>query len=139
MCCRRRWHLIFQTHQIRFIDSTFNQAQKIRSLIKSDYERVFVDCDVLLTPSTLNSAPSIASVIMNQSSPSPVSEFIADSTFSPTLHTSALNFSTNPPSTYNHVKSNPFERLNDVFTVPSSLAGFPLHFVMDGLGVQVCV
>ena len=39
-----------------FYDAYFNQAQKIRTLIARDFERVWADCDLLLTPT----APSAA-------------------------------------------------------------------------------
>jgi aspartyl-tRNA(Asn)/glutamyl-tRNA(Gln) amidotransferase subunit A len=39
-----------------FYDAYFNQAQKVRALIAGDFERVWAECDLLLTPT----APSAA-------------------------------------------------------------------------------
>jgi aspartyl-tRNA(Asn)/glutamyl-tRNA(Gln) amidotransferase subunit A len=39
-----------------FYDAYFNQAQKVRALIARDFENVWQDCDILLTPT----APSVA-------------------------------------------------------------------------------
>jgi aspartyl-tRNA(Asn)/glutamyl-tRNA(Gln) amidotransferase subunit A len=39
-----------------FYDAYFNQAQKVRALIAHDFEKVWQDCDILLTPT----APSAA-------------------------------------------------------------------------------
>jgi aspartyl-tRNA(Asn)/glutamyl-tRNA(Gln) amidotransferase subunit A len=39
-----------------FYDAYFNQAQKVRALIARDFERVFQDVDLLLTPTTPSAA-----------------------------------------------------------------------------------
>jgi aspartyl-tRNA(Asn)/glutamyl-tRNA(Gln) amidotransferase subunit A len=39
-----------------FYDAYFNQAQKVRALIARDFQRVFEDVDLLLTPTTPSAA-----------------------------------------------------------------------------------
>ena len=39
-----------------FYDAYFNQAQKVRALIARDFERVWAECDLLLTPTTPSAA-----------------------------------------------------------------------------------
>src|SRR3546814_15377263 len=46
-----------------FYDAYFNQAQKVRALIARDFERVWQDCDILLTPT----APSAAFAVGEKS------------------------------------------------------------------------
>ena len=76
-----------------FYDAYFTQASKVRTLIARDFERVWEQCDVLLTPT----APSAAFALGDKSS--------------------------DPLAMY----------LNDVFTVPSSMAGLPAMSVPGGL------
>lgn len=76
-----------------FYDAYYTQAQKVRALIARDFERAWLECDLLLTPT----APSAAFAL---------GEKVAD-----------------PLAMY----------LNDVFTVPSSLAGIPAMSVPGGL------
>jgi aspartyl-tRNA(Asn)/glutamyl-tRNA(Gln) amidotransferase subunit A len=76
-----------------FYDAYYTQAQKVRTLIARDFERVWETCDVLLTPT----APSAAFALGEKSA--------------------------DPLAMY----------LNDVFTVPSSLAGLPAMSVPGGL------
>ncbi len=78
-----------------FYDAYFTQASKVRSLIARDFERAWLFCDLLLTPT----APSAAF---------------------------ALGEKSDPLAMY----------LNDVFTVPSSLAGLPAMSVPGGLDKQ---
>ncbi|MGF1562446.1 MAG: Asp-tRNA(Asn)/Glu-tRNA(Gln) amidotransferase subunit GatA [Geminicoccaceae bacterium] len=75
-----------------YYDAYYLQAQKVRALIKRDFEQAFEQVDAILTPT----APSAA--------------FVAGSTV-------------DPVAMY----------LNDVFTVPSSLAGLPGISVPAGL------
>ncbi|HEY0622055.1 Asp-tRNA(Asn)/Glu-tRNA(Gln) amidotransferase subunit GatA [Sphingomonas sp.] len=76
-----------------FYDAYYTQAQKVRTLIARDFERAWLDCDLLLTPT----APSAAFALGEKSA--------------------------DPLAMY----------LNDVFTVPSSLAGIPAMSVPGGL------
>ena len=78
-----------------FYDAYYTKAQRIRTLIARDFERVWEECDLLLTPT----APSAA-------------------------------FASGD-------KADPLEMyLNDVFTVPSSLAGLPAMSVPAGLSTE---
>ncbi|MBB4639999.1 Asp-tRNA(Asn)/Glu-tRNA(Gln) amidotransferase subunit GatA [Rhizorhapis suberifaciens] len=79
-----------------FYDAYYTQAQKVRTLIARDFEKVWESCDLLLTPT----APSAAFAL---------GEKQAD-----------------PLAMY----------LNDVFTVPASLAGLPAMSVPGGLDAQ---
>ncbi|MBK5264965.1 MAG: Asp-tRNA(Asn)/Glu-tRNA(Gln) amidotransferase subunit GatA [Alphaproteobacteria bacterium] len=79
-----------------FYDAYYTQAQKVRTLIARDFEKVWENCDLLLTPT----APSTAFAL---------GEKQAD-----------------PLAMY----------LNDVFTVPASLAGLPAMSVPGGLDSQ---
>jgi aspartyl-tRNA(Asn)/glutamyl-tRNA(Gln) amidotransferase subunit A len=79
-----------------FYDAYFNQAQKVRALIARDFEHVWEECDLILTPT----APSAAFAL---------GENVDD-----------------PLAMY----------LNDVFTVPASLAGLPAMSVPGGLDAQ---
>ncbi len=76
-----------------FYDAYYTQAQKVRALIARDFERVFEQCDVLLTPT----APS-AAFALGEKQADPIAMY-----------------------------------LNDVFTVPASLAGLPAMSVPGGL------
>ncbi|MBC9031112.1 Asp-tRNA(Asn)/Glu-tRNA(Gln) amidotransferase subunit GatA [Sphingomonas sp. JC676] len=76
-----------------FYDAYYTQAQKVRTLIARDFERVWDYCDLLLTPT----APS-AAFALGEKSDDPLAMY-----------------------------------LNDVFTVPSSLAGLPAMSVPGGL------
>lgn len=76
-----------------FYDAYYTQAQKVRTLIARDFERAWLECDLLLTPT----APSAAFALGEKSA--------------------------DPLAMY----------LNDVFTVPSSLAGIPAMSVPGGL------
>lgn len=76
-----------------FYDAYYTQAQKVRTLIARDFERAWLQCDLLLTPT----APSAAFALGEKSA--------------------------DPLAMY----------LNDVFTVPSSLAGIPAMSVPGGL------
>ncbi|WP_439538181.1 Asp-tRNA(Asn)/Glu-tRNA(Gln) amidotransferase subunit GatA [Sphingomonas sp.] len=76
-----------------FYDAYYTQAQKVRTLIAHDFERAWLQCDLLLTPT----APSAAFALGEKSA--------------------------DPLAMY----------LNDVFTVPSSLAGIPAMSVPGGL------
>ncbi len=79
-----------------FYDAYYTQAQKVRTLIASDFDAAWEKCDLLLTPT----APSAAFALGEKSS--------------------------DPLAMY----------LNDVFTVPSSLAGLPAMSVPAGLDGQ---
>ncbi|QDX25571.1 Asp-tRNA(Asn)/Glu-tRNA(Gln) amidotransferase subunit GatA [Sphingomonas suaedae] len=76
-----------------YYDAYYTQAQKVRTLIARDFERAWLHCDLLLTPT----APSAAFALGEKSA--------------------------DPLAMY----------LNDVFTVPSSLAGIPAMSVPGGL------
>lgn len=76
-----------------YYDAYYNQAQKVRALIARDFERVWEQCDLLLTPT----APS-AAFALGEKAADPIAMY-----------------------------------LNDVFTVPSSLAGLPAMSVPAGL------
>jgi aspartyl-tRNA(Asn)/glutamyl-tRNA(Gln) amidotransferase subunit A len=78
-----------------FYDAYYTQAQKVRTLIAQDFEKVWDVCDLLLTPT----APSAAF---------------------------AFGAKADPLAMY----------LNDVFTVPASLAGLPAMSVPAGLSVD---
>ena len=79
-----------------FYDAYFTQASKVRTLIAQDFDHVWEQCDLLLTPT----APSAAFALGEKSA--------------------------DPLAMY----------LNDVFTVPSSLAGLPAMSVPAGLDGQ---
>ena len=68
-----------------YYDAYYLKAQKVRKLIANDFIKVFVDCDLILTPT----APS-AAFPLNEKQDDPIKMY-----------------------------------LNDVFTVPASLAGIP--------------
>ena len=76
-----------------YYDAYYLKAQRVRSLIKQDFDRVFDDVDVLLTPT----APSDAFAI-GKNDDDPIKMY-----------------------------------LNDIFTVPASLAGVPAISVPIGL------
>jgi aspartyl-tRNA(Asn)/glutamyl-tRNA(Gln) amidotransferase subunit A len=79
-----------------FYDAYFTQASKVRTLIAQDFDRVWEQCDLLLTPT----APSAAFGLGDKND--------------------------DPLAMY----------LNDVFTVPSSLAGLPAMSVPAGLSAE---
>ncbi len=79
-----------------FYDAYFNRAQKVRTLIARDFERVWSECDLLLTPTTPSAAFALG-------------EKLSD-----------------PIAMY----------LNDIFSVPASLAGLPAMSVPAGLDGQ---
>jgi aspartyl-tRNA(Asn)/glutamyl-tRNA(Gln) amidotransferase subunit A len=56
-----------------FYDAYFNQAQKVRALIARDFERVWSECDLLLTPT----APSAAFAIGEKSN-DPIAMYLND-------------------------------------------------------------
>jgi aspartyl-tRNA(Asn)/glutamyl-tRNA(Gln) amidotransferase subunit A len=56
-----------------FYDAYFNQAQKVRALIARDFERVWKDCDLLLTPT----APS-AAFALGEKSNDPIAMYLND-------------------------------------------------------------
>jgi aspartyl-tRNA(Asn)/glutamyl-tRNA(Gln) amidotransferase subunit A len=56
-----------------FYDAYFNQAQKVRALIARDFERVWHDCDLLLTPT----APS-AAFALGEKSNDPIAMYLND-------------------------------------------------------------
>ena len=72
-------------------DQYYNKAQKVRKLIIQDFKNAFDKVDVLLTPTTLNSAYPIDTNL-------------------------------DPVTTY----------MNDIFTIPASLAGLPAISVPSG-------
>jgi aspartyl-tRNA(Asn)/glutamyl-tRNA(Gln) amidotransferase subunit A len=76
-----------------YYDAYYLKAQRVRSLIKQDFDRVFDDVDALLTPT----APSDAFAI-GENDDDPIKMY-----------------------------------LNDIFTVPASLAGVPAISVPVGL------
>ncbi|QIG80988.1 Asp-tRNA(Asn)/Glu-tRNA(Gln) amidotransferase subunit GatA [Stakelama tenebrarum] len=76
-----------------FYDAYYTQAQKVRTLIARDFDRAWLECDYLLTPT----APS-AAFALGEKADDPLAMY-----------------------------------LNDVFTVPSSLAGLPAMSVPGGL------
>jgi aspartyl-tRNA(Asn)/glutamyl-tRNA(Gln) amidotransferase subunit A len=56
-----------------FYDAYFNQAQKVRALIARDFERVWAECDYLLTPT----APS-AAFALGEKSNDPIAMYLND-------------------------------------------------------------
>ena len=56
-----------------FYDAYFNQAQKVRALIARDFERVWRECDLLLTPT----APS-AAFALGEKSDDPIAMYLND-------------------------------------------------------------
>ncbi len=56
-----------------FYDAYFNQAQKVRALIARDFERVWEECDLLLTPT----APS-AAFALGEKSNDPIAMYLND-------------------------------------------------------------
>jgi aspartyl-tRNA(Asn)/glutamyl-tRNA(Gln) amidotransferase subunit A len=56
-----------------FYDAYFNQAQKVRALIARDFERVWSECDLLLTPT----APS-AAFALGDKSDDPIAMYLND-------------------------------------------------------------
>jgi aspartyl-tRNA(Asn)/glutamyl-tRNA(Gln) amidotransferase subunit A len=79
-----------------YYDAYYTKAQKVRALIARDFENVFKEVDVLLTPT----APS-AAFALGEKQADPIAMY-----------------------------------LNDVFTVPASLAGLPAMSVPGGLDAQ---
>ena len=78
-----------------YYDAYYRKAQRVRNLIIQDFNKVFKDVDVILTPTT----------------PSPAFE---------------VGSQQDPISMY----------MNDVFTVPASLAGLPAMSVPSGLSTN---
>jgi aspartyl-tRNA(Asn)/glutamyl-tRNA(Gln) amidotransferase subunit A len=56
-----------------FYDAYFNRAQKVRALIARDFERVWAECDLLLTPT----APS-AAFALGEKSDDPIAMYLND-------------------------------------------------------------
>src|SRR3546814_13960191 len=54
-----------------FYDAYFNHAQKVRALIARDFERVWQDCDILLT----TTAPS-AAFVLGEKSDDPIAMYL---------------------------------------------------------------
>ena len=75
-----------------YYDAYYRQAQKVRRLIKDDFQRIFNDVDFILTPTTPNEAFKIGDKL-------------------------------DPISMY----------MNDIYTVPTSLAGLPGISIPSGL------
>ncbi len=75
-----------------YYDAYYRQAQKVRRLIKNDFQRIFNDVDFILTPTTPNEAFKIGDKL-------------------------------DPISMYK----------NDIYTVPTSLAGLPGISIPSGL------
>jgi len=78
-----------------YYDAYYRKAQKVRRLIKNDFQRIFQDVDFILTPTTPNEAFKIGDKL-------------------------------DPISMY----------MNDVFTVPTSLAGLPGISLPSGLSTN---
>ena len=78
-----------------YYDAYYRQAQKVRRLIKDDFQRIFNDVDFILTPTTPNEAFKIGDKL-------------------------------DPISMYK----------NDIFTVPTSLAGLPGISIPSGLSTN---
>ena len=78
-----------------YYDAYYRQAQKVRRLIKDDFQRVFQEVDFILTPTTPNEAFKIGEKL-------------------------------DPIAMY----------MNDVFTVPTSLAGLPGISLPSGLSAN---
>ena len=84
-----------------YYDAYYRQAQKVRRLIKDDFQRIFNDVDFILTPTTPNEAFKIGDKL-------------------------------DPISMYK----------NDIYTVPTSLAGLPGISIPSGLssnGLPLCI
>ena len=75
-----------------YYDAYYRKAQKVRRLIKNDFQRIYNDVDFILTPTTPNEAFKIGEKL-------------------------------DPISMY----------MNDIFTVPTSLAGLPAISIPSGL------
>ena len=78
-----------------YYDAYYRQAQKVRRLIKDDFQRIFNDVDFILTPTTPNEAFKIGDKL-------------------------------DPISMYK----------NDIYTVPTSLAGLPGISIPSGLSTN---
>ena len=78
-----------------YYDAYYRQAQKVRRLIKDDFQRIFKDVDFILTPTTPNEAFKIGDKL-------------------------------DPISMYK----------NDIYTVPTSLAGLPGISIPSGLSTN---
>ena len=78
-----------------YYDAYYRQAQKVRRLIKDDFQRIFNDVDFILTPTTPNEAFKIGDKL-------------------------------DPISMYK----------NDIYTVPTSLAGLPAISIPSGLSTN---
>ena len=78
-----------------YYDAYYRQAQKVRRLIKNDFQRIFNDVDFILTPTTPNEAFKIGDKL-------------------------------DPISMYK----------NDIYTVPTSLAGLPGISIPSGLSTN---
>ncbi|MDA0901994.1 MAG: Asp-tRNA(Asn)/Glu-tRNA(Gln) amidotransferase subunit GatA [Proteobacteria bacterium] len=91
-----------------YYDAYYKKAQRVRNLILQDFKKAFKDVDVILTPTTPNSAFSVKDAL-NTNHQDPIAMY-----------------------------------LNDVFTLPASLAGMPAMSVPAGfdekglpLGMQI--
>lgn len=112
---RRRILLGTYTLSSEAIDNYFIQAQKVRRLVQRDFDRVFKLANPLYEPQHFDLSDMDASTILeNKRGPAQVDFLLCPTapTFAPTLREVK---SQSAVDTY----------VNDVFTVPASLAGLP--------------
>ncbi|KAK6580403.1 hypothetical protein PZA11_007425 [Diplocarpon coronariae] len=112
---RRRILLGSYTLSSEAIDNYFVKAQKVRRLVQRDFDRVFAISNPLRRPESFDLSDMDQSVRLDDKHGPPQVDFIV----CPTAPT--------PPPTLNAVKEQtPVDTyVNDVFTVPASLAGLP--------------
>ncbi|ORY67411.1 amidase signature domain-containing protein [Pseudomassariella vexata] len=119
---KRRILLGSYTLSSEAMNNHFIQAQKVRQLVRRDFDRVFVLSNPLKDEEVFDLSDMDGSVVLeNKLGPSQV-----DFVVCPTAPTP-------PPSLEDVAKQTPLDAyMNDVFTVPASLAGLPaLSMPMD--------
>lgn len=112
---KRRILLGSYTLSSEAIDNYFIKAQKVRRLVQQDFDRVFAISNPLRRPEQFNLSQMDESIQLDDKLGPPQVDFIVCPTAPcppPTLKALATQ---NPVDTY----------MNDVFTVPASLAGLP--------------
>lgn len=112
---RRRILLGSYTLSSEAMDNYFIQAQRVRRLVRRDFDRVFALHNPLLEPETFDLSDLGEDVVLEDKLGPAEVDFLLCPT-APTL----------PPKLEDVMKQTPVDAyMNDVFTVPASLAGLP--------------
>jgi len=108
-------------------DNYFLQAQRVRNLVRSDYDHIFRDHNVLAGLPLQSSAPEPRSSRSPKRKPSALHDGIDVIVHPTAIRTAPLLQSTSRPSSrsYTHTGTSLETYVQDVLTVPASLAGIP--------------